>query len=340
MTHTECCLHFGCIDMDKTLRIWTDGSCRQSTSFGGIGIVFTYDSQIIHEIAKRFDDTTNNRMEITAIIWALQEINTPVKRIEIYSDSQYCLGCITKGWKRNANTDLWEQFDQVYKHVRDRYCQNIEFIYTAGHDSDFLNNRADLLATVASGFRKAPKNFEMNVWTGSMPPKCTAQTEITTHHETSNIKPMIIGLDFDGTVVTHMYPEIGENIGAVPVLKALAAQGHQFVLNTMRDDKGTHRNCLKEAEDWFKNNGIELLGVNKNPTQHTWTTSPKVYAHLYIDDAALGTPTILDPVTKRPCVDWARVVAMLVKREILPIQSLDLIEEICNERERLLSPWG
>ena len=60
---------------------------------------------------------------------------------------------------------------------------------------------------------------------------------------------------------------------------------------------------LQEAIDWFSQNGIPLFGVNENPTQKSWTTSPKPYANLYIDDTALGMPTI-QLSGRRPFVDW------------------------------------
>lgn len=106
---------------------------------------------------------------------------------------------------------------------------------------------------------------------------------------------MTIAVDFDGTVVTHKFPKIGEDVGAVPVLKALIENGHQIILNTMRSHKPAYINdkevdTLQEAENWFKENGIELYGVNENPTQKSWTDSPKVYANLYIDDSAVGVP--------------------------------------------------
>ena len=109
---------------------------------------------------------------------------------------------------------------------------------------------------------------------------------------------MIIALDFDGTCVKHAYPEIGEDIGAVPVLKEFVRQGHQLILNTMRSGK-----LLDEAVQWFENNGIKLSGANYTPGQATWTSSPKVYANIYIDDAALGCPTNYDGIN-RPYVDW------------------------------------
>ena len=114
---------------------------------------------------------------------------------------------------------------------------------------------------------------------------------------------MYIAVDFDGTCVTHEYPRVGKDIGAVPVLKKLTDSGHQLILNTMRSGKE-----LADAVQWFADNDIPLFGVNENPTQKSWTSSPKVYANIYIDDAALGCPTILNPaVSIRPFVDWTAV---------------------------------
>ena len=109
---------------------------------------------------------------------------------------------------------------------------------------------------------------------------------------------MIIAIDFDGTCVKHAYPEIGEDIGAVPVLKEMVKNGHQLVLNTMRSGR-----LLDEAVQWFESNGIKLSGANYTPGQATWTSSPKVYANVYIDDAALGCPTTMDN-NENIYVDW------------------------------------
>lgn len=114
---------------------------------------------------------------------------------------------------------------------------------------------------------------------------------------------MIIAVDFDGTCVTHMYPEIGEDIGAVPVLKKLIERGDKLILFTMR-----HGEFLEDALHWAKINGIEFWGANENPNQHNWSQSRKVYAQMYIDDAALGCPLIQPPPgLGRPYVDWAAV---------------------------------
>lgn len=121
-----------------------------------------------------------------------------------------------------------------------------------------------------------------------------------------------ICIDFDGTVVTHDYPDIGQDIGAVPVLLALVNAGHRLILNTMRSG-----DTLSEAVSWFQRHAIPLFGVNENPTQKSWTSSPKVYGQLYIDDAALGCPLVA-PLSQRPHVDWVGVEAYLRCRGILP----------------------
>lgn len=128
-----------------------------------------------------------------------------------------------------------------------------------------------------------------------------------------------IAVDFDGTCVTHEFPKVGKDIGAAPVLKKLVENGHNLILFTMRSDVvnpvshdgaivTTGGNYLTDALNWFKENDIPLYGVQTNPTQHTWTHSPKAYAQLYIDDAALGCPLVEDKeISHRPFVDWQMV---------------------------------
>lgn len=124
---------------------------------------------------------------------------------------------------------------------------------------------------------------------------------------------MYIAIDFDGTCVTHDYPRIGKDIGAVTVLKRLVESGHKLILNTMRSG-----NELQDAIDWFNENGIELYGANENPAQKRWTQSPKVYAHLYIDDAALGCPLRMNSdLSERPFVDWEVVSFLLEDNAII-----------------------
>lgn len=134
---------------------------------------------------------------------------------------------------------------------------------------------------------------------------------------------MVIAVDFDGTCVTHEFPKVGKDIGAVPVLKKLVEKGHHIILCTMRshpdkDNQGKtlsgeiiSNDTLQDAIDWFKENDIPLLGVNENPGQKQWTSSPKIFAHLYIDDAALGCPLIQTQLSDRPYVDWDKVKALL-----------------------------
>lgn len=140
---------------------------------------------------------------------------------------------------------------------------------------------------------------------------------------------MDICIDFDGTCVAHEYPLIGKDIGAVPVLQELVEKGHRLILFTMRSDRKKKKKVdgqeivveekvLTEAVAWFEENNIPLYGVQKNPTQRFWTTSPKAYGHLYIDDANLGCPLVVnDPGADRPYADWQRIRELLIKRGIL-----------------------
>lgn len=123
---------------------------------------------------------------------------------------------------------------------------------------------------------------------------------------------MIIAIDFDGTCVSHAYPRLGKDIGAVPVLRELTDAGHKLILYTMRDGE-----LLKAAEDWFRENKIPLLDVNRNRQQMKWTSSPKVYADLYIDDAAVGCPVKYEDGERHQYVDWKRLRQMLVDYGLL-----------------------
>jgi len=144
---------------------------------------------------------------------------------------------------------------------------------------------------------------------------------------------MIIGIDFDGTIVKHEFPKIG---GEIPhckrVIKRLIANGHQIVLWTMRSDRLEHDENDNDVECLYLQEALDHCidvidfkpwGVNSNPDQGQWTSSPKAYCQVYIDDAALGCPLIYPRTTTvlmseqdlvRPYVDWLAVEAQLAKR--------------------------
>lgn len=114
-------------------------------------------------------------------------------------------------------------------------------------------------------------------------------------------------IDFDGTCVDHQYPYVGDDVPyAVAVLKQLAAYGDKLVLFTMRSGRE-----LALAERWFEQHKIPLYGSNVNPDQKDWTQSPKVFAHHYIDDVAVGCPLIHPEGFSRACVDWLAVAKLL-----------------------------
>ena len=126
---------------------------------------------------------------------------------------------------------------------------------------------------------------------------------------------LTIAVDFDGTLVYRRYPEVGNPIpGAIRVCKRLVHHGHKLILWTCRTGKQ-----LEEAVAKVEEMGIPLHAVNENlPTDAFGPNDPKVWAHLYIDDAALGAPTSKEPVYDRHFVSWWKVERMLMERRIIP----------------------
>jgi len=126
---------------------------------------------------------------------------------------------------------------------------------------------------------------------------------------------MIIAVDFDGTCVDHRFPDVGPDVPlCAQTLKDLTLAGHQLILWTMRsDNRKDGTNPLTEAINWFRERQIPLYGIQRNPSQDEWTSSPKCYANVYIDDAAFGAPLVSFPEFHRPAINW------LVVREFFQI---------------------
>lgn len=114
----------------------------------------------------------------------------------------------------------------------------------------------------------------------------------------------IIGIDFDGTCVTDLYPYVGDNIGAAKVLRELADK-NLLILYTVRDGK-----YLQDAVDWFRDNHINLYSVNYNP--EPVSSSPKLDCDYYIDDRSIGTP-----LTDKGYVDWDKMLVLLRQKNLL-----------------------
>lgn len=131
-----------------------DGAYSSSRDSGGLAFVFLREGKLILEYSKKVEHTTNNRMELGAIITGLSAIKKPINSLIIVSDSMYCIGTITKNWKRNKNQDLWGLFDLVFSKVQ-KLCPNIQFVHVKGHqkdNSEFTkwNTYVDRLAVIAS----------------------------------------------------------------------------------------------------------------------------------------------------------------------------------------------
>lgn len=131
------------------LQIYTDGAYKSSIDQGGIGIVWMKDDKVFKKYSKGFKHTTNNKMELIAMLCAFKSIKTSIDEVEFISDSQYVLGCLTKGWKKKKNIELWNILDKEYERVKS-LVKNIKFTHVRGHQDCFGNNLADELASNAS----------------------------------------------------------------------------------------------------------------------------------------------------------------------------------------------
>ena len=151
----------------QPITIYTDGSSRGNPGPGGYGVILMAGDHV-KELWQGYRRTTNNRMELMGVIAGLQALKKDGLKITIYSDSQYIVNSVSKGWLKNwiatnfkggkKNRDLWLQYDELaQKH-------SIRFVWVKGHADNPYNNRCDELATAAAdgggllvdeGFEKA-----------------------------------------------------------------------------------------------------------------------------------------------------------------------------------------
>lgn len=134
------------------ITIYTDGAARGNPGQGGYGIVLL-SGEFRKEMSDGYKHTTNNRMELLAVIVALETLKIPGSEVTIYTDSKYVADAVTKGWvfdwvkkrfKGKKNTDLWLRFLEIYKkHL-------VKFVWVKGHADNPLNERCDELAVAAS----------------------------------------------------------------------------------------------------------------------------------------------------------------------------------------------
>lgn len=137
---------------NSVVEIYTDGACSGNPGPGGLGIVMKYQEQR-KELAYGFRKTTNNRMELIAVIVALESLKKEGLNVVVYSDSKYVVDSINLGWvygwvkknfKDKANPDLWKRFLEIQKK------HQVKFVWVKGHASNPENNRCDELAVAAS----------------------------------------------------------------------------------------------------------------------------------------------------------------------------------------------
>ena len=125
------------------INIYTDGACQDNPGPGGWAAIIEQDGES-KELSGREERTTNNRMEITAAIKGL-EATPEGSVVTLHSDSRYLVNTMTRGWKRNVNTDLWERLDALVA------GREVKWQWVRGHAGHPQNERADRLATGKAG---------------------------------------------------------------------------------------------------------------------------------------------------------------------------------------------
>lgn len=134
--------------MAYKITMYTDGASRGNPGPGGYGTVLLYNNHR-KELSEGYRKTTNNRMELMAVIAGLEAITKTDCEVTIYADSQYVVNAVEKGWvfnwqkknyKGKANKDLWERFLKVYK------LHKVNFVWVKGHAGNPENERCDELA--------------------------------------------------------------------------------------------------------------------------------------------------------------------------------------------------
>src|SRR5688572_5751705 len=148
------------------IRIYTDGAAQGNPGPGGYGTILKYGGHE-KELSEGFRLTTNNRMELLAVIAGLEAIKKDGLGITIYSDSKYVVDAVEKGWlwnwekkkfKDKANVDLWQRYIPLHKKFKPK------FVWLKGHAGHPENERCDQLAVAAAngGNLKKDEEYEMN----------------------------------------------------------------------------------------------------------------------------------------------------------------------------------
>jgi len=134
------------------IKIFTDGAAQGNPGPGGYGVILRY-NQLEKELSQGYRLTTNNRMELLAVITALESLKREGIPITIYSDSEYVINAIEKGWLWNwekkdfakkANPDLWRRYIPLHRKYKPR------FVWVRGHSGHPENERCDQLAVQAA----------------------------------------------------------------------------------------------------------------------------------------------------------------------------------------------
>ncbi len=222
------------------------------------------------EYSDSFVSTTNNRMEVSAVLRGLEETTDIKEPISIISDSQYAINCAVGGWSRNKNRDLWKQFDKLSK------GRQLQFFWVRGHSGNTYNERCDELASIAmqSGDGKIDEGYIEGKERGR-----EYYERLEKHENKSRMPGGAMGVKIDIPKELEKEPQLGSNrqyCDTYKVHNTCARAICEFYLEGITSFKAYAKLKTGGIDYWSRKGKSELI---VNIGQDTWNAITQYFAN-------------------------------------------------------------
>jgi ribonuclease HI len=243
----------------KKIVIYTDGSCLGNPGPGGYGALIEANG---NEVVLKGGDssTTNNRMEMKAVLEALKWLSKNIKEaeVDIYSDSSLVVNSMKKGWKRKANLDIWSEIDNTMARLSG---VKIEWHWVKGHSDDHFNERVDKIAVEES--KKFNKNQKINIPSqladGYFCQKCNKKVKGRLSH---NAQADMIRVDCENCGSYIMFAEKTPANLKQAKKRILATKSQIDKIKKIKEEKGEKVN-EKELKKLSRKQADEIINSNQ-----------------------------------------------------------------------------
>ena len=239
----------------KKIVIYTDGSCLGNPGPGGYGVLIEPNGNEV--ILKGGESsTTNNRMEMKAVLEALKWLSGNVKeaKADIYSDSGLVVNSMTKGWKRKANLDIWNEIDNTMSELG---SITVEWHWVKGHSDDYFNERVDKIAVQES------KKFDIpsKIADGYFCQKCNKKVKGRLSY---NAEADMIRVDCENCGSYIMFAQKTPSNLKEAKKRLLATKSQIEQIKKIKEEKGEKIN-EKELKKLSRKGADEIINSNQIP---------------------------------------------------------------------------